>query len=282
MVYRSKLAITDEAKSGVQISPTITQSIASSNNTAIIDTLHRGMKAANVRKELKSMADPDKAVILQRFFKTGLGQYGEGDIFIGVTVPQSRKIAKKFSQLQLVEVKTLLYSRIHEERLVALLILVWRYSSALDNREEKEEIVKFYLDNIKQVNNWDLVDLSAPNILGAHLIDNRDRRLLYRLAKSENVWERRVAILATYHFIRNGDFSYTLKIAEMLLQDRHDLIHKAVGWMLREVGKRDATAQEAFLEKYWSVMPRTMLRYAIERLPENKRLHYKKNPIDRP
>ena len=240
------------------------------------------MKAANVRKELKSMADPDKAVILQRFFKTGLGQYGEGDIFIGVTVPQSRKIAKKFSQLQLVEVKTLLYSRIHEERLVALLILVWRYSSALGNREEKEEIVKFYLDNIKQVNNWDLVDLSAPNILGAHLIDNRDRRLLYRLAKSENVWERRVAILATYHFIRNGDFSYTLKIAEMLLQDRHDLIHKAVGWMLREVGKRDATAQEAFLEKYWSVMPRTMLRYAIERLPENKRLHYKKNPIDRP
>jgi 3-methyladenine DNA glycosylase AlkD len=282
MVYRSKLAITDEAKSGVQISPTITQSIASSNNTAIIDTLHRGMKAANVRKELKSMADPDKAVILQRFFKTGLGQYGEGDIFIGVTVPQSRKIAKKFSQLQLVEVKTLLYSRIHEERLVALLILVWRYSSALDNREEKEEIVKFYLDNIKQVNNWDLVDLSAPNILGAHLIDNRDRRLLYRLAKSENVWERRVAILATYHFIRNGDFSYTLKIAEMLLQDRHDLIHKAVGWMLREVGKRDVTAQEVFLEKYWSVMPRTMLRYAIERLPENKRLHYKKNPIDRP
>ena len=282
MVYRSKLAITDEAKSGVQISPTITQSIASSNNTAIIDTLHRGMKAANVRKELKSMADPDKAVILQRFFKTGLGQYGEGDIFIGVTVPQSRKIAKKFSQLQLVEVKTLLYSRIHEERLVALLILVWRYSSALDSREEKEEIVKFYLDNIKQVNNWDLVDLSAPNILGAHLIDNRDRRLLYRLAKSENVWERRVAILATYHFIRNGDFSYTLKIAEMLLQDRHDLIHKAVGWMLREVGKRDATAQEEFLEKYWSVMPRTMLRYAIERLPENKRLHYKKNPIDRP
>jgi 3-methyladenine DNA glycosylase AlkD len=282
MVYSSKLAITDEAKSGVQISPTITQSIASSNNTAIIDTLHRGMKAANVRKELKSMADPDKAVILQRFFKTGLGQYGEGDIFIGVTVPQSRKIAKKFSQLRLVEVKTLLYSHIHEERLVALLILVWRYSSALGNREEKEEIVKFYLDNIKQVNNWDLVDLSAPNILGAYLIDNRDRRLLYRLAKSENVWERRVAILATYHFIRNGDFSYTLKIAEMLLQDRHDLIHKAVGWMLREVGKRDATAQEAFLEEYWSVMPRTMLRYAIERLPENKRLRYKKNPIDRP
>jgi 3-methyladenine DNA glycosylase AlkD len=239
------------------------------------------MKAVEVRKELKSMADPDKAAILQRFFKTGLGQYGEGDIFIGVMVPQSRKVAKKFSQLQLVEVKMLLYSRIHEERLVALLILVWRYSSALSSREEKEEIVKFYLDNIKQVNNWDLVDLSAPNILGAHLID-RDRMLLYRLARSENVWERRIAILATYHFIRNGDFSDTLKIAEMLLQDRHDLIHKAAGWMLREVGKRDVASEEAFLEKHRSVMPRTMLRYAIERLPESKRRRYKKNPIDRP
>jgi len=238
------------------------------------------MKVVELRKELKSMADPDKAAILQRFFKTGLGQYGEGDIFIGVMVPQSRKVAKKFNQLQLVEVKMLLYSRIHEERLVALLILVWRYSSALSSREEKEEIVRFYLDNIKQVNNWDLVDLSAPNILGAHLID-RDRRLLYRLARSENVWERRIAILATYHFIRNGDFSDTLKITEMLLQDRHDLIHKAAGWMLREVGKRDVDSEEAFLEKHLAVMPRTMLRYAIERLPESKRRRYNnKNPTD--
>jgi 3-methyladenine DNA glycosylase AlkD len=234
------------------------------------------MKAAYVRKELQSMADPDKASILQRFFKTGPGQYGEGDIFIGITVPQSRQVAKKFSQLPLGEVRTLLYSRIHEERLVALLILAWRYSSASSSREEKEEIVKFYVDNIKQVNNWDLVDLSAPNILGAHIVDRDSRRLLYRLAGSENVWERRIAILATYHFIRNGDFSDTLKIAEMLLHDRHDLIHKAAGWMLREVGKRDAAAEEAFLEKYWSVMPRTMLRYAIERLPESKRRRYKK------
>jgi 3-methyladenine DNA glycosylase AlkD len=234
------------------------------------------MKAAYVRKELQSMADPDKAAILQRFFKTGPGQYGEDDIFIGVMVPQSRQVAKKFSQLPLGEVRTLLYSRIHEERLVALLILAWRYSSSSSSREEKEEIVKFYVDNIKQVNNWDLVDLSAPNILGAHIVDRDSRRLLYRLAGSENVWERRIAILATYHFIRNGDFSDTLKIAEMLLQDRHDLIHKAAGWMLREVGKRDAAAEEAFLEKYWSVMPRTMLRYAIERLPESKRRRYKK------
>jgi 3-methyladenine DNA glycosylase AlkD len=232
------------------------------------------MKAADVRKELKSMADPEKAAILQRFFKTGPSQYGEGDIFIGVMVPQSRRVAKKFNQLPLGEVRTLLYSRVHEERLVALLILAWRYSSASSSRE-KEEIVKFYLDHIKQVNNWDLVDLSAPNILGAHLVD-RDgrRRLLYRLAGSENVWERRIAIVATHHFIRNGDFSDTLKIAEMLLQDRHDLIHKAVGWMLREVGKRDAAAEEEFLEKHCSVMPRTMLRYAIERLSERKRRRY--------
>lgn len=232
--------------------------------------------AADVQKELKSMADPDKAAILQRFFKTGPSQYGEGDIFIGVMVPQSRQVAKKFSQLPLGEVRTLLYSRIHEERLVALLILALRYSSAASSREEKEEIVKFYLDNINQVNNWDLVDLSAPNILGPHIIDRNRRRLLHRLAGSENVWERRIAILATYHFIRNGDFSDTLKIAEMLLHDRHDLIHKAAGWMLREVGKRNAAAEEAFLEKYWSVMPRTMLRYAIERMPESKRRRYKK------
>ena len=241
-------------------------------------------KAADVQKELKSMADPDKAAILQRFFKTGPGQYGENDIFIGVTVPQSRKLAKKFSQLPLGEVRTLLYSQIHEERLVALLILAQRYSnSALSSREEeKEQIVKFYLDNIKQVNNWDLVDLSGPNILGAHLVDNRDRVLLYKLVGSENVWERRIAIVATYHFIRNGDFSDTLKIAEMLLHDRHDLIHKAAGWMLREVGKRDAAAEEAFLKKHYNVMPSTMLRYAIERLPESKRRRYKKRLIDRP
>ena len=237
------------------------------------------MKAADIRRELKSMADPNKAAIMQQFFKTGPGQYGEGDIFIGVMVPQSRRVAKKFCQLPLGEVRTLLYSHIHEERLVALLILAWGYSVS-SSREKEEEIVKFYLDNIKQVNNWDLVDLSAPNILGTHLVD-RDRKLLYRLAGSENVWERRIAIVATHRFIRNGDFSDTLKIAEMLLQDRHDLIHKATGWMLREVGKRDAAAQEAFLEKHWRVMPRMMLRYAIERLPESKRRRYKKKPIDR-
>lgn len=231
------------------------------------------MQAGDVRKELQSLANPEKAAILQRFFKTGPGQYGEGDVFLGVVVPQSRRVAKKFGQLPLQEVRELLYSIVHEERLVALLILAQKYGSASDS--EKEEIVKFYLDNIRQVNNWDLVDLSAPCILGAHLM-NRDRTLLYRLAKSGNIWERRIAIVATLYFIRNNDFSDTLGIAAMLLQDRHDLIHKSAGWMLREVGKRDAAAQEAFLERHCKTMPRTMLRYAIERLPERKRHHYMK------
>jgi 3-methyladenine DNA glycosylase AlkD len=229
------------------------------------------MLTSDVRKELQNLADPDKAKILQRFFKTGPGQYGEGDVFIGVAVPQSRQVAKKFGQLPLQGVRELLYSIVHEERLAALLILAQKYGSASDG--EKEEIVKFYLDNIRQVNNWDLVDLSAPCILGAHLM-NRDRTLLYRLAKSSNIWKRRIAIVATLYFIRNNDFSDTLRIAAMLLQDRHDLIHKAAGWMLREVGKRDAAAQEAFLERHCKTMPRTMLRYAIERLPERKRHRY--------
>lgn len=226
----------------------------------------------NIRKDLRAMADPAKAKILQGFFKTGPGQYGEGDVFLGVTVPQSRQVARKFSQLALGQVRALLYSSVHEERLVALLILAQKYSSASSN-EKEEEIVRFYLDNIKQVNNWDLVDLSAPCILGAHLMD-RDRTLLYMLARSDSVWERRIAIIATLHFIRNNDFRDTLKIAATLLHDRHDLIHKAAGWMLREVGKRDVAAEEAFLEKHCKVMPRTMLRYAIERLPERKRRRY--------
>jgi 3-methyladenine DNA glycosylase AlkD len=215
------------------------------------------------------LADPGRAKIMQGFFKTGPGQYGEGDVFIGVTVPQSRQVAKRFGDLALGEIKDLLCSGVHEERLVALLILVQKYAKAPD----KEEIVKFYLDNIKRVNNWDLVDLSAPCILGAHLMD-KDRKLLYRLVKSGNVWERRIAVVATYHFIRNNDFADTLKIAAMLLQDRHDLIHKAAGWMLREVGKRNTAIEEEFLVEHYKVMPRTMLRYAIERLPERKKRHY--------
>jgi 3-methyladenine DNA glycosylase AlkD len=231
------------------------------------------MSAKDVRWDLQNLADPKKAVILQRFFKTGPGEYGEGDVFLGIMVPQSRQVAKKYIGLPLQQVNALLGSNIHEERLVALLILVYKYAHA--SVKEKSDIARFYLDNLKQINNWDLVDLSAPIILGSFLMEN-DRSVLYRLAKSDNIWERRVAILATMQFIKNGEFSDTLKLARILLRDDHDLIHKAVGWMLREVGKRDLALEEAFLDKHYRVMPRTALRYAIERLPERKKRRYMK------
>jgi 3-methyladenine DNA glycosylase AlkD len=220
-----------------------------------------------IQEEMQKLADPARAKILQGFFKTGPGQYGEGDVFLGVTVPQSRKLAKKYSGMPLADVKKLLQSKIHEERLVALLVLVERYKG------DPEKTARFYLDHLKHVNNWDLVDLTAPGILGAHLLD-KDRTVLYKLARSKVLWERRVAIISTYAFIRKGDFADTLKIAEMLLCDGHDLMHKAVGWMLREVGKRDLASEEAFLQKHCKRMPRTALRYAIEKFPEPKRRAY--------
>ena len=220
-----------------------------------------------IRRDLRAVADPSKAVIMQRFFKTGQGQYGEGDFFIGVTVPQSRNIARSHQLCDLRTVGELLRSKVHEERLVALLILVHKYGSG------EKGIVEFYLENLHHVNNWDLVDLTAPNILGAHLF-NKSRSSLYRLARSKKLWEKRVAIVATQYFIRKSDFGDTLKIAEILLSDKHDLIHKAVGWMLREVGKRDLNALETFLGRHYKKMPRTTLRYAIERMPEKKRKFY--------
>jgi 3-methyladenine DNA glycosylase AlkD len=229
------------------------------------------MRVNDIRKELQEMADPKKAKVLQRFFKTGPGQYGEGDIFLGITVPDSRKVAKKYSNIGLKEVKVLLGSAVHEERMVALLILVQKYKDA--SGDGKAEIARFYLDNLKWINNWDLVDLSAPSILGSFLMEN-DRSILHRLARSSSVWERRIAIVSTLQFIRSGEFGDTLKIVQVLLNDDHDLMHKAAGWMLREVGKRDASVEEAFLEKHCRNMPRTMLRYAIERFPEKKRMSY--------
>ena len=222
---------------------------------------------ADARAELARLADPAKAQVLERLFKTGKGQYGEGDVFIGVTVPQSRRVAMKCTSVTLEDVKGLLYSKIHEERLVALLILVQK------SKADPDSVARFYINNISQVNNWDLVDLSAPRILGAYL-EGRDRSILYRLAASDKLWERRIAIIATQHFIRKDDFADTLKISEMLLADGHDLMHKAVGWMLREVGKRDLAVEEAFLQRHWKNMPRTALRYAIERFPEEKRRAY--------
>lgn len=230
------------------------------------------MRASDVGKELHRRADKKRAAVMQGFFKTGPGQYAEGDVFVGVPVPESRIVAKKFGDLPLDQVKELLHSKVHEERLVALLILVQKYAAG----SEREKVVEFYLENIRQVNNWDLVDTSAPGILGTHLMDG-DRKLLHRLAKSENVWERRIAIVSTLHFIRKKDFADTFRIAGMLLSDTHDLIHKAAGWMLREVGKKDQAALEAFLDRQYRAMPRTMLRYAIERLPEAKRRRYMKS-----
>lgn len=226
---------------------------------------------AQLQQELKDLANPAQAKILQRFFKTGKGQYGEGDIFLGIKVPVQRKVAKKYTELKLAEVEKLLASKIHEHRLISLFILITKYKNGTE--QEKQKIFNLYLKNTKNINNWDLVDLSAPNIVGAYLKD-KERKILYKLAKSKNLWEKRIAILATLAFIRKNDFTDTLKISKILLQDNHDLIHKAVGWLLREVGKRSQPTEEKFLKKYYRKMPRTMLRYAIERFSEKKRKFY--------
>ena len=226
-----------------------------------------------IKEALQKAADPEKAAVLARFFKTGKGQYGQGDVFLGITVPKQRKIAKKHSALSWVGIRELLSSPIHEHRLVALLILIEKHGKS--DATGKEETFAFYMKNRKQVNNWDLVDLSAGHIVGDYLID-KDRTLLYKMARARNLWERRMAIMATFPFIRRGQFDDTLRLAALLLSDSHDLIHKAVGWMLREIGKRDQEKEEAFLEKHCREMPRTMLRYAIERFDEKKRQAYLK------
>ncbi|MEK6824404.1 MAG: DNA alkylation repair protein [Nanoarchaeota archaeon] len=221
----------------------------------------------NLKKALRANANPARAAVSQRFFKTGKGQYGEGDVFIGLTVPDCRLIAKKFAHIELKEVEKHLQSKLHEERLVALLILVEKYQKNIANRKS---IFDFYLANLKYVNNWDLVDLTAHNILGDYLLD-KDKDILCGLAKSNNLWERRISIVSTFGFIKNNRFEDTLKIVKMLLADKHDLIHKACGWMLREVGKRDEMVLKGFLKQHYKKMPRTMLRYAIERFPEKER-----------
>ena len=213
---------------------------------------------------LTELADPAIAEHSQRFFKTGKGEYGEGDRFLGVRVPVIRQQVKKYKDVPLQQVKALLKSVYHEERLFALLLLVDKYHRG--SVEEKQAIYELYLANTRFINNWDLIDSSAHHIIGAHLSD-ADRSMLYTLCVSDDLWERRIAIIATFHFIRNGEFDDTMKIAALLLYDKEDLIHKAAGWMLREVGKRDIAIEQSFLEQHYKVMPRTMLRYAIERFP---------------
>lgn len=232
--------------------------------------------ALNVERALKKAGNKEKAKLLARFFKTGRGEYAEGDKFLGVMVPSQRAIVKQFPDLGLSEIKKLLYSPYHECRLSALLILVEEYKKA--SASEQKKIVSFYLLHLGQVNNWDLVDLSARQILGSYLYEcKKSRQILYRLAKSKSLWDRRIAIIATHYFISKSNFADTLKLAEMYLADKHDLIHKATGWMLREVGKKDRSVLIDFLERYASKMPRTALRYSIERLPEKTRKYYLKH-----
>ncbi|HEV8601517.1 MAG TPA: DNA alkylation repair protein [Patescibacteria group bacterium] len=229
------------------------------------------MSIQALRKDIKILSNFKKAAVSQRFFKTNKGDYGYGDKFVGIIVPVSRMLAKKHSDLSFAEIKRLLGSPVHEERLIALLVLVNNFAQG--NAAAKKKIYQFYLANTASVNNWDLVDLSADKILGNYILD-KPKTVLYRLVKSKNIWERRIAIVSTFHFIRRNLFADTLKLSEILLNDSHDLIHKAAGWMLREAGKRDEKVLVRFLNRHYRQMPRTMLRYAIERFPENTRKKY--------
>jgi 3-methyladenine DNA glycosylase AlkD len=220
-----------------------------------------------LRRRLRTLVNPERATHSLRFFKTAPGQYGHGDRFLGLTVPEMRVIVREFRELPLPDAGALLASPWHEDRLVALMILVEQYRRTPTARAA---IYRLYLGHTDRINNWDLVDVSAANVVGAHL-EERSRKPLYRLAKSKSLWERRIAIVATLHFIRRNQFDDTLAISKVLLGDKHDLIHKACGWMLREVGKRDERVLRAFLEEHATTMPRTMLRYAIERLPDRQR-----------
>jgi 3-methyladenine DNA glycosylase AlkD len=231
---------------------------------------------SRLRFALRKLADPRQAVILQRFFKTGPGEYGEGDIFIGVKVPQVRSVVKAHRAAPMSAIRELLRSKIHEERFLALMLLVEQYGRG--GEKERAAIFNMYLKHMKYINNWDLVDLSAPHIVGRHL-EMRDRSVLAGFAKSRSLWERRIGILAAFWFIKKGEFTDALAISEILINDRHDLIHKAVGWMLREIGKRDIAVEEEFLKRHYKSMPRTMLRYAIERFSEKKRQAYLKGTI---
>lgn len=234
------------------------------------------MKASEVRRRLKAESDPQKASVYPRFFKTGPGEYGEGDRFYGVTVPECRKIAKAAAGIDEPELLRLLRSPVHEEREVALLVMVAAFERASDEAERRR-LFDLYVRERRHVNSWDLVDASAPTVVGGYLErHDEDRAILFEWAASGDLWERRIAMLATFRFIKRNEFTDALAIAEILKNDEHDLIHKAVGWMLREIGNRDRAAEERFLKRPYRGMPRTMLRYAIEKFPERRRQAYLK------
>lgn len=231
------------------------------------------MTAAFILNELLSMANPEKATFLQRFFKTGPGQYAEGDVFLGLIVPLTRSIAKANTQTPLAELQLLMNSEYHEARLCALLIVVELFRKAQE--PERKILYDFYLENARRINNWDLVDVTCPHVVGAYLLD-KDRSRLYELVASDNLWEQRIAMVSTLTFIRNREFTDTFALAERLLTHKHDLMHKAVGWMLREVGKKNREELTAFLERHATTLPRTSLRYAIEHYPEAERQYFLK------
>ncbi len=230
------------------------------------------LDAAAAVRELQALANPEAAAVAQRYFRTGPGEYGEGDVFLGLRVPAVRQLSRRYRSLGLPEVEQLLHSRYHEARLLALLLLVHGFERG--DADHRRRIFELYLANTRWINNWDLVDLSAPRIVGARLLETGDADVLRRLAGSEWLWERRISVLATFAFIRRDRFGDALGIAALLVHDRHDLIHKAVGWMLREIGQRDRQVEERFLDAYCREMPRTMLRYAIEKLPPQRRRAY--------
>ncbi len=230
------------------------------------------MTATDFMHALDKLGNAQDAAFLQRFFKTGEGQYGAGDKFIGVRVPDTRKVCRLFQDLSLVEIEKLLESPVHEHRLGAVIIMAEQAKRSRDPAHKKA-LYDLYLRRTDRINNWDIVDVSCRDVVGGYLQD-KSRAPLYKLAKSRNIWERRIAIISTWQFIRTGDLNDTFKIAEILLTDTHDLIHKAVGWMLREAGKKDRAALLAFLDKHAAVMPRTALRYAIEHLPPEQKSHY--------
>jgi 3-methyladenine DNA glycosylase AlkD len=243
------------------------------------------MNLKNLRLDLKNNSEKQKALIYQKFFKTGKDEYGEGDVFLGINVPKQKTIAKKYYNINLEEIQKLLNSKIHEERFTALIILIKKYENAKKQNNEKEQknIFNFYLNNTKNINNWDLVDVSAPKIVGDYLLYNKkERKILNELSNSkkgkgfEDLWKKRVAILATFAFIKNNEFKDTIKLAEKYLKEEHDLLHKATGWMLRELGKKDEKALKKFLDENYNKMPRTILRYAIEKFDEKERKYYLK------
>jgi len=238
---------------------------------------NQNLKANDLIDALSFLRNDEKGSFFQRFFKTGKGEYAEGDIFWGISVPEQREVAKHFKSISLEELSSVLKSEVHEHRLTASIILVNQFRKG--NAEKKEEIFKFYIQHIEHINNWDLVDGTAPTIVGEYLFQ-KNRELLFQLASDSNLWKQRIAVLATMYFIKKNDFEITFELSKLLLNHPHDLMHKAIGWMLREIGKKNYEVEFEFLAQHYKNMPRTMLRYAIEKFDEPIRQQFLKGTVE--